>query len=460
MADYKNDRKRSAQVESITTIVATATATGRGGVGIVRLSGPESRSIALQLCESLPPARQAAYRQFHDSQNKLIDDGLLIYFPAPHSFTGEDVVELQVHGSPATLDMLVEACIELGAVAARAGEFSERAFLNGRIDLVQAEAIADLIDSRTRSAARAAQRSLQGEFSAQVNEIRDEIIQLRKYVEASIDFTDEDIDFLKDEKLVMQTESIITMLSRLLGRAEQGRLLHDGITLVIAGPPNAGKSSLLNALSQMDSAIVSEIPGTTRDVIRETISLDGLPVTVLDTAGLRTSVDEIESEGIRRARDAMDKSDYVLLVMEDGSGMEDIDLMWSQVSDKEQVTLVLNKADLTKADTGVLEDFSYPAVRVSVKNRAGLKELTRHLHEKLRFQEAGENSFIARRRHVEALKRAEKFSRQALLQLHAGLGDLMAEDLRQAMESLGEITGAYSTDDLLGEIFSSFCIGK
>lgn len=460
MADYSNDRRREASIAAEATIVAIATAAGRGGVGIVRLSGPASYTIASHICNSMPSPRHAAYRQFVDQADEIIDDGLVIYFPAPSSFTGEDVIEFQIHGSTTTLDMLVERCIQLGARAARAGEFSERAFLNGRIDLVQAEAIADLIDSRTRNAARAAHRSLQGEFSSKIQQIRHEIIQLRKYVEAAIDFTDEDIDFLDNEKLVKNIAAVKSQLQTLLASAEQGRLLHDGITMVIAGPPNAGKSSLLNYLSQMESAIVSDIPGTTRDVIREHINLNGLPVTILDTAGLRLAADEIESEGIRRARKAMEQADIVLLVMEDGTADSDIENMYAQIPGSSQVCIVLNKADLSHNSIGVTESGKRVAVRVSVKTEQGLDQLTRHIHEKLKVHDLAESSFMARRRHVEALKRALEHVQLAASQLDAGLGDLMAEDLRLSMEALSEITGEYRTDDLLGEIFSSFCIGK
>ncbi|MBE9515890.1 MAG: tRNA uridine-5-carboxymethylaminomethyl(34) synthesis GTPase MnmE [Proteobacteria bacterium] len=457
MADHENGRKRQALT---TTIAAIATPAGRGGVGIIRLSGPTSKKIAEKLCGQLAEPRYAAYRQFTDGAGVVIDDGLVIYFPCPHSFTGEDVVEFQVHGSPVGLDILLERCLALGAVAARPGEFSERAFLNGRIDLVQAEAIADLIDSRTRGAARSAQRSLQGEFSNRINNIRELLIELRKVIEASIDFTDEDIDFLKDTKLVKQNDNIIDKLDQLLKQAEYGRLMHDGITLVIVGPPNVGKSSLLNALSKMESAIVSETPGTTRDVIRETISLDGLPVTVLDTAGLRATSDSIESEGIRRAQNAMQQADYILLVMEDGVSQKDIDELWVQLPNPDAACLVLNKADIMGNPVGQLKDYHRPAVRISVKNNEGLESLSQQVCEHLQFTDHSEDSFIARRRHIDALGRARDYAQQAATQLQAGLGDLVAEDLRLALDVLGEITGEYRADDLLGEIFSSFCIGK
>ena len=457
MADHKNDRKRQTLT---TTIAAIATPGGRGGIGVIRLSGPSAFSVAESLCGSLPAPRHASHKKFTDSSGVIIDDGLVIRFPAPHSFTGEDVVELQAHGSPVALDALLQECIQSGAVSARPGEFSERAFLNGRIDLVQAESIADLIDSRTRSAARSAQQSLQGEFSRRINHIRDRLIELRKYIEAAIDFTDEDIDLLKNDKLAEQNRIIVDELDSLLERAQQGRLLHDGVILVLAGPPNAGKSSLLNALSQMESAIVSDIPGTTRDVIRETISLGGLPVTVLDTAGLRVASDTIESEGIRRAQQAMAQADYVLLVVEDGMDQDQVDDLWSQLPNPEAASLVFNKADMSGATVGVMEINGMDAVRISAKYQKGLDELTRHICQRLHFADPAEDAFIARRRHIEALQQARAFAQQAIVQLQAGLGDLMAEDLRLSLDALSEITGEFVADDLLGEIFSSFCIGK
>jgi tRNA modification GTPase len=457
MADHKNDRKRQALT---TTIAAIATPSGRGGIGVIRLSGASAFTVAESFCGSLPAPRHASYKKFTDSSGVIIDDGLVICFPAPHSFTGEDVVELQVHGSPVALDELLQECIQSGAVSARPGEFSERAFLNGRIDLVQAESIADLIDSRTRSAARSAQQSLQGEFSRRINHIRDQLVELRKYIEAAIDFTDEDIDLLKNDKLGDQNRLIVGELDSLLERAQQGRLLHDGVTLVLAGPPNAGKSSLLNALSQMESAIVSEIPGTTRDVIRETISLGGLPVTVLDTAGLRVATDTIESEGIRRAQQAMAQADYVLLVVEDGMDKDQLDNLWSQLPNPEAASLILNKADMSGGTVGVMEINGTDAVRISAKYQRGMDELTRHICQRLHFADPTEDAFIARRRHIEALQQAREFAQQAVVQLEAGMGDLMAEDLRLSLDALASITGEFVADDLLGEIFSSFCIGK
>ena len=457
MADHKNDRKRQALT---TTIAAIATPGGRGGIGVIRLSGPSAFSVAELLCGKLPAPRYASYKKFTDSSGVIIDDGLVICFPAPHSFTGEDVVEIQAHGSPVALDTLLQECMQAGATSARPGEFSERAFLNGRIDLVQAESIADLIDSRTRSAARSAQQSLQGEFSRQINEIRDQLIELRKYIEAAIDFTDEDIDLLKNDKLAEQNTNIVDAIGSLLERAQQGRLLHDGVTLVLAGPPNAGKSSLLNALSQMESAIVSDIPGTTRDVIRETISLGGLPVTVLDTAGLRVASDSIESEGIRRAQQAMAQADYVLLVVEDGLEQDQIEQLWSQVPNPESASLILNKADKSGGDIGVIKQNGIDSIRISVKYQKGLDDLTQHICKRLHFTEPTEQAFIARRRHIEALQQTRKYAQQAIVQLQSGMGDLMAEDLRLSLQALTEITGEFVADDLLGEIFSSFCIGK
>ncbi|MDH5631406.1 MAG: tRNA uridine-5-carboxymethylaminomethyl(34) synthesis GTPase MnmE [Gammaproteobacteria bacterium] len=458
MADNTNDRSRQRLSQS--TIVAIATPPGRGGVGILRLSGPDAISIASKVAGPAPVARMAAYRRFRDTSRHIIDDGLFLVFPAPNSFTGEDVVELQCHGSPVALDMLQQLCLDLGAELAAPGEFSERAFLNGRIDLVQAEAIADLIDSRTRSAARSAQRSLQGEFSRRVNNLRDRLVDLRKYVEAAIDFTDEDIDFLNTHDLPAKLAEIMRDVDELLAQAENGRLLHDGITIVLAGPPNAGKSSLLNCLAHMDAAIVSSVPGTTRDVIRESISIDGLPITLLDTAGLRLANDEIESEGIRRAQKAMETADHVLLLTEDGTSEDDVNILISQLADPARATLVLNKIDISGRNPGTHHFRGITAIALSVQTGSGISELKQRIRSLFHTDEIGEATFIARRRHIDALNRARSSTNNAKVQLQAGMGDLMAEDLRQAQNALAEITGEFVADDLLGEIFSSFCIGK
>ena len=449
------------------TICAIATPPGVGGLGIVRLSGPKVADIARQLTGRLPSPRQAVLADFRDAGGEVIDTGILLYFVAPHSFTGEDVLELQGHGGTFILQQVMERALELGARPARPGEFSERAFLNDKMDLVQAEAIADLIESGTEAAARAAQRSLQGVFSRQVHTLQEEITALRVFVEAAIDFPDEEIDFLAESDVVERLSATRERLAALLQEARQGRLLRDGIVLAIAGPPNAGKSSLLNALSGQDSAIVTAIPGTTRDVLRELIDLDGIPVHVADTAGIRETDDVIEAEGVRRARQALESADLVLLV-EDASDSQQmgagpgIDLPAGL-----KCLRVGNKIDLLPA--GGRQDQARTGdserVWISAKTGAGMEVLRQRIREMVgapggldgRFS----GSFSARQRHIDALRRTDGH-------LHAGgrvmverqAGELLAEELRLAQQALGELTGELLPDDLLGAIFSSFCIGK
>lgn len=447
------------------TLVAVATAPGRGGVGIVRISGTRAKKIAAQLTPGLaqPLPRFAHFVQFRDSSQQLLDEGLLIYFPAPHSFTGEDVVELQGHGGPVLLDLLVKECIALGARQARAGEFSLRAFLNDRMDLTQAEAIADLIDAGTGAAARAALQSLQGEFSQRVNVLVEALIQLRMYVEAAIDFPEEEIDFLADSTVGKDLQALLEQVQVLLQQAEQGRLLRDGINVVIAGRPNAGKSSLLNALSGQDSAIVTDIPGTTRDVLRETIQIDGLPLNIIDTAGLRDSPDQVEQEGIRRAWREIERADLVLVIADATDGRATLAQCLPQneqgLSTLTAPTLVvLNKIDLLDATTPApMED----ALCLSVKTGQGLPALRQRIKELAGYRDQQSGSFSARRRHLVALGQAAEALQQGQTQLSgSAAGELLAEDLRRAQRALEEITGAFSSDDLLGRIFSSFCIGK
>jgi tRNA modification GTPase len=448
------------------TIVAIATPPGRGGVGIIRVSGPKSQDIAKAIVGSVPKPRYANYCPFKDDSENTIDEGLAIYFEGPNSFTGEDVLELQGHGGPVVLDFVLKRCIELGARTARPGEFSERAFLNDKMDLTQAEAIADLIDSASEQAARCAVRSLQGAFSKRIHELVSSLIQLRIYVEAAIDFPEEEIDFLSDGKVEKDMRSVMDNLSNVMQEANQGTLLREGMTVVIAGRPNAGKSSLLNSLSGRDTAIVTHIAGTTRDVLREHIHIDGMPLHIIDTAGLRDAPDEVERIGIQRAWDEIEQADRVLLVVDgtetNASAPHDI---WPDFVDKlphpERITVIRNKADLTGETSGISNDAQSPVVRIAAKDGSGIQELRDHLKTIMGYNAASEGGFIARRRHIEALTKASNSLDCGLDQLlGASAGELLAEDLRMAQNALSEITGEFSSDDLLGKIFGSFCIGK
>ena len=449
------------------TIAAIATAPGRGGVGIVRVSGPRALAIAITLTGREPVVRHAHYGPFHADDGEVIDEGLLLFFRAPHSFTGEDVLELQGHGGPMVLDMLLRRCVELGARLARPGEFSERAFLNDKLDLAQAEAIADLIEASSAQAARNAVRSLQGEFSRRVHELTEQLIQLRIYVEAAIDFPEEEIDFLADGHVLKQLEAVRASLSTVLHEAAQGALVRDGMTVVIAGRPNAGKSSLLNALAGREAAIVTEIAGTTRDILREHIHIDGMPLHVVDTAGLRDTEDAVERIGVQRAIEAIRDADRVLLVVDASSG-QPIDPLqaWPDLlvakPDPGKTTVIRNKADLSGEPSGLgVDQDGRVTVSLSARSGDGLQLLREHLKQCMGYEQAGEGSFSARRRHLDALRKADECLSSGHRQLTlAGAGELLAEDLRQAQQALGEITGAFSSDDLLGRIFSSFCIGK
>jgi tRNA modification GTPase len=437
------------------TIVATATPPGTGGVGIVRLSGPDAERIGRTLLGKLPQPRRASYRRFRDADGAAIDEGLALYFPAPGSFTGEPVLELHGHGGPVVMGMLVDAAVALGARQAEPGEFSRRAFLNDRLDLAQAEAIADLIASGTEQAARAALRSLSGEFSDRVNALAEQLTGLRTHVEAAIDFPEDEIDFLADEALRGRLEACAAAIADLESRAGMGRILRDGFRAVIVGKPNAGKSSLLNRLSGEDTAIVTEIAGTTRDVLRERIDVDGLAIELADTAGLREDPDRIEAEGIRRAREAVRSADAVLWI-QDATDTEP-GALDPAVPAELPVIIVRNKIDLTGEAAGADDGI----VRLSAATGEGIDALRRRLREVAGYEDRGEGVFTARRRHVRALRRAaEHFDagRRALEESRAG--ELMAEELRLAQEALGEITGRVSADELLGRIFSEFCIGK
>ena len=447
---------------STTTIVAIATPPGRGGIGIVRISGSDTPQIARALLGQLPAPRHATFTTFRDAHGAALDQGLALYFPAPHSFTGEHVLELHGHGGPVVMDLLLQAVIAYGARIARPGEFSERAFVNGKLDLAQAEAVADLIESASAEAARAALRSLEGAFSQRVQTINEQLIALRLHIEAALDFPEEEIDFLADESLSGRAHQLTVQIDALRNATHQGQLLHDGMTVVLAGPPNAGKSSLLNALSGSDSAIVSPIPGTTRDVLREHIQIDGLPLHVLDTAGLRESADAIESEGVRRAHEAMQRANRVLLVIDDSeAGQGDVQPLLAQLPADVRLTLVRNKIDRSgRAPGPVVAMTDIPEIAISAQNGSGLDALRAHLKECMGYQAAGEGTFSARRRHLDAIERARHHVQAALAQLAARRGELAAEELRQAQQALGEITGEFTSDDLLGRIFSSFCIGK
>jgi tRNA modification GTPase len=443
------------------TIAAIATPPGRGGVGIVRVSGPAARAVAERLLGRCPAPRQASYGPFHDADGRLLDQGIALFFPNPHSFTGEDVLELQGHGGPVVLDLLLAACFAAGARAARPGEFSERAFLNGKLDLAQAEAVADLIEAGSRDAAELALRSLQGEFSARIHALVTTLTELRTYVEAAIDFSDEEIDFLSEGGVVERVDQLAAALARVREAAHQGTVMREGITVVIAGRPNAGKSSLLNALAGREAAIVTDVPGTTRDVLREHIAVDGVPLHVVDTAGLRESEDRVEREGIRRAWGELERADRILLVVDDSAEVAAEERAILARLPHIPVTVVRNKIDLSGRPPGVSDGPEGPEVRVSAHTGAGLDLLRHHLKQAVGWRNSTEGLFMARRRHLDALDRAaEHLTRGAEVLRISNAGELLAEELRLAQRTLGEITGEVTSDDLLGRIFSSFCIGK
>ena len=449
------------------TIVAQATAPGRGGVGIVRVSGPAAERVAEIVLGRLPRVRYAEYLPFKDEQGQPLDQGIALLFKAPNSFTGEDVLELQGHGGPVILDMLIRRILQIeGLRPARPGEFSERAFLNDKLDLAQAEAIADLIEASSEQAARSAMHSLQGQFSGKIQQLVESLTRLRIYVEAAIDFPDEEIDFLSDGKVAGDLYGIMAELDDVRGEAKQGALLREGMKVVIAGRPNAGKSSLLNALAGRESAIVTEIAGTTRDVLREHIHLDGMPLHIIDTAGLRDTQDKVEQIGIERAWAEIEQADRVLFMV-DGTTTDAIDPreIWPEFVDRLPknigLTVIRNKADLTGEDLAPSQELGHAVYRISAKTELGLPALREHLKACMGFQGNTEGGFMARRRHLDALERAADRLLVAKEQLEVYVaGELVAEELRLAQESLSEITGEFSSDDLLGRIFSSFCIGK
>jgi tRNA modification GTPase len=447
------------------TIAAIATAPGRGAVGIVRLSGPLALAIAEKLTGARPPPRHAAVRPFRDEHGEAIDQGIVLLFPQPDSYTGEDVAELQGHGGPLVLDLLVRAACALGARPARPGEFSERAFLNGRLDLAQAEAIADLINAATEQAARAAQRSLQGEFSARVRALVDELIGLRIFIEGALDFSDEDVNWLEDEALRARLATLLAHLRELLGAAAQGRRLREGLVVALAGAPNVGKSTLLNRLAGAEAAIVTDIAGTTRDVLRENVNLDGLPVTLVDTAGLRDSTDPVEKIGIERAWQALAHAELVLFLVDDRFGVTEADrALLERVPKGAEVLVVRNKCDLSGQPVGaalVGAAHGRDELRLCAKSGSGLDLLKAEIRRAAGLTATGESLFSARTRHVDALQRALACAQDAETRLReSATAELAAEDLRLAQKALAEITGAFSSDDLLGRIFSQFCIGK
>ncbi len=439
------------------TIAAIATPSGQGGIGIIRLSGSKAPEIAKKISGLCPAPRYAHYGDFNDQHKSTIDRGLTLYFKKPFSFTGEDVIEFHAHGGPVVLDILLKEILQYDVRPARAGEFTERAFLNDKIDLTQAEAIADLIAADSEQAARAAMRSMQGEFSAVIFHLVEALIQLRIYVESALDFPEEEIDFLADDVIAKKLEAVRQKLSAVKKSALQGRLLKEGMTVVIAGKPNAGKSSLLNQLAGQDSAIVTEIAGTTRDILREHIQIDGLPLHIIDTAGLRDSDDVIEQEGVKRARQMIEKADRILFVADIHD--EDKTLLDSLPEDI-AVTTIHNKIDTTNRSAEIIEQ-QQTDIYLSAKTGDGIELLKQHLKNCMGYQQKTEGQFIARRRHLDAIDMAEKHLDIADKNLHVlKAGELLAEELRYAQQALSSITGEFSSDDLLGRIFSDFCIGK
>ena len=449
------------------TIVAQATAPGRGGIGILRVSGPLATEVAQAVLGKCPKPRMADYLPFKDADGTILDQGIALYFKSPNSFTGEDVLELQGHGGQVVLDLLLKRILQIDGIRlARPGEFSEQAFLNDKLDLAQAEAIADLIDATSEQAARSALKSLQGEFSKKVNELVESVIYLRTYVEASIDFPDEEIDFLADGKIEANLRGIINQLEDVCSEAKQGSILREGMKVVIAGRPNAGKSSLLNALAGREAAIVTDIAGTTRDVLREHIHIDGMPLHIIDTAGLRDATDEVERIGISRAWTEIEQADRIILML-DSSDSESADLskvrseFLAKLPTTLPVTIVRNKIDLNGEQASESEESGYQIISLSAQTHDGVQLLREHLKQAMGFQSGMEGGFLARRRHLDALEKAAEHLQIGLVQLtefHAG--ELLAEELRLVQTYLSEITGEFTSDDLLGNIFSSFCIGK
>ena len=440
-------------------IAAVATAQGRGGVGVVRISGRDVRAIANGILGRLSPPRHATYGNFLDDKGDVLDQGIALYFPAPHSYTGEEVLELQGHGGPAVLQLLLQRCLDLGARLAQPGEFTRRAFLNDKLDLAQAESVADLIDANTAEAAKSAMRSLRGEFSAAIHELLADLIHLRMMVEAMLDFPEEEVDIIDIKRRDALLSSIKLKLQRTLDSAKQGSLLREGAHVVIAGQPNVGKSSLLNRLSGEDLALVSDIPGTTRDVIRQAIQVRGVPLHIMDTAGLRQSEDEVENMGIARTHQTLSRADLILLLLDASRGMTAGDeAILAGLPAEIPRLLVYNKADLLTVKATDNAETHGPFVFVSAKTGEGLEELLSKLLDAVGWRDQESGSFMARERHLRALALAQTHLCQA--QTVLATAELFAEELRLTQNALNEITGEFSSDDLLGEIFSRFCIGK
>ena len=449
-------------VKNTDTIAAIATPRGNAGVGVILISGSATKEIIQKLCATDLEPRKATLAKIHDQQNRLIDQVLLIFFPSPHSFTGEDILELQGHGGTIVLDMLLEHVLSLGCRQARAGEFSERAYLNGKIDLAQAEAIADIIESHTRSAVRGAMRSLEGEFSKEVYKLVEDLVHLRMLAEAYMDFPDEEISEIPQKEFTDKLDDLTNGIRQLLAMASKGNLLRDGFHLVLAGKPNAGKSSLLNILTKNDTAIVSEQAGTTRDIIRDRIDLDGLVIDITDTAGLRHTTDVIESEGVRRAQKELEKADRVLLIIDEADYDQELaGELLDFVDDETPVTIIRNKIDLLGKQPEIIKNNNQYEILLSIKTGIGVDLLYQHLREVVATESLTEGVFTARRRHLEALQEAQALLLNAAGHLTPFIQlELLAEDCRQAQKSLNTITGEFSSEDLLGRIFSSFCIGK
>lgn len=445
------------------TIAAVATPPGRGGIGVLRLSGPACRDIAEHMIGIVPEPRHAIYRVFRNAAGEILDRGIVLFFQAPHSYTGEDVLELQGHGGDVVMQLLLQAALDLGARQARPGEFTERAFINDRIDLLQAEAISDLIESASASAARSALRSLEGVFSEQVNALQEALTDLRVRVEGALDFPDEDVDSVIGVDLVAALNKQLETAAGLLSQAGQGRLLRNGINVVIVGRPNVGKSSLINKLVEREAAIVTEIPGTTRDPIRETCLIDGLQVTLTDTAGLRESEDVVEQEGVRRAAQALAQADVILWVHDDQiPETETADDLRRQMAAGARLIEINNKIDrVSQAPYRQANDQGITVIGLSALTGEGLDELREAIKECVGYNPAGEDLFAARERHVRGLQATRDYVATALQAIEKGDAlELVAENLRNAQQSLAVLTGEFSADDLLGEIFSRFCIGK
>ena len=440
------------------TIAAIATPPGTGGVSIIRISGGEALTIAARVSDTTPAPRRATLAHIRDARGDTLDQALLLYYPAPHSYTGEDTLEIQGHGGIAVTQAVLAAVLDAGARLAEPGEYTRRAYLNNKIDLAQAEAIADLINARSQAAVKAANRSLQGDFSREIETLAADLLALRIYIEAALDFPEEEIDFLREGDIAARLQGWGERLRTLLAQSTQGRLMNDGINLVIAGKPNAGKSSLLNALVGEERAIVTAQAGTTRDIVRETILIHGMPVNILDTAGLREASDLVEQEGIRRTRQALNQADLILL-LRDGSALDDRgDETLPPESADTPLLLAYNKADQTPP---AVQAQHADGLWLSAKTGAGIDALRDAIACAVGRDSREESPYIARERHLRALQQAEDHYQHALAQLHSTQnGELIAEDLRLAHDALGSITGAVSSDDLLGHIFSSFCIGK